>query len=114
MNIRDNTTLVRLKDFARMGLLSQIQEKRAVLGQLKALNIRAKSVAQTVSSLSGGNQQKVVLAKWMITDPDIMIFDEPTRGIDVGAKAEIYQIMNAYVHAGHAVMMVSSEIPEAH
>lgn len=113
MNIRDNTTLVRLKDFARMGLLSQIQEKRAVLGQLKALNIRAKSVAQTVSSLSGGNQQKVVLAKWMITDPDIMIFDEPTRGIDVGAKAEIYQIMNAYVHAGHAVMMVSSEIPEA-
>lgn len=66
-----------------------------------------------VKNLSGGNQQKVVLAKWMMKDPDVIIFDEPTRGIDVGAKAEIYKLMNEFVAKGKAVIMISSEMPEA-
>ena len=66
-----------------------------------------------VKKLSGGNQQKVVLAKWMLKDPDIIIFDEPTRGIDVGAKAEIYKLMNDFVARGKAIIMISSEMPEA-
>ena len=67
---------------------------------------------QTVGNLSGGNQQKVLLAKWMFTDPDILILDEPTRGIDVGAKYEIYCIINDLVRAGKSVIMISSELPE--
>lgn len=66
-----------------------------------------------VKNLSGGNQQKVVLAKWMMKDPDVIIFDEPTRGIDVGAKAEIYKLMNEFVAKGKAIIMISSEMPEA-
>ena len=69
-------------------------------------------MGQSVSNLSGGNQQKVVVAKWKLTQPDILIFDEPTRGVDVGAKAEIYRIINGFAQQGKAVLMVSSEMPE--
>lgn len=72
----------------------------------------AGAMAQIVGNLSGGNQQKVVLAKWLYTDPDVLILDEPTRGIDVGAKYEIYEIINALAAAGKAVIVVSSELPE--
>ena len=78
----------------------------------KAINIKANSIEEPVSSLSGGNQQKVVLAKWMMTEPDILILDEPTRGIDVGAKYEIYHIINDLAGAGKAVLLISSEMPE--
>jgi ABC-type sugar transport system ATPase subunit len=81
--------------------------------RVRALNIKLTSPRQLVKSLSGGNQQKVVLAKWILAAPRIIIFDEPTRGIDVGAKAEIYRIMCDYVAKGNAVIMVSSEMPEA-
>ena len=76
------------------------------------MNIKAPSVMSVVGKLSGGNQQKVVLSKWLFTDPDVLILDEPTRGIDVGAKYEIYTIINRLVAAGKAVIVISSELPE--
>ena len=76
------------------------------------MNIKAPSVMSVVGKLSGGNQQKVVLSKWLFTDPDVLILDEPTRGIDVGAKYEIYTIINRLVAAGKAVVVISSELPE--
>ena len=79
---------------------------------MDALGIKTPSINQIVENLSGGNQQKVVLAKWMLTVPDILIMDEPTRGIDVGAKSEIHRMMGELVKAGKAVIMISSEMPE--
>lgn len=76
------------------------------------MNIKAPSVMSVVGKLSGGNQQKVVLSKWLFTDPEVLILDEPTRGIDVGAKFEIYTIINRLVADGKAVIMISSELPE--
>jgi ABC-type sugar transport system ATPase subunit len=78
----------------------------------KILRIKTPTIEQLVKNLSGGNQQKVVLAKWLAMDPDIIIFDEPTRGIDVGAKAEIYQLINNLAKQGMAIIVVSSELPE--
>jgi putative multiple sugar transport system ATP-binding protein len=78
----------------------------------KDLNIRCSSVFQQTVNLSGGNQQKVVLSKWLFTGPDVLILDEPTRGIDVGAKYEIYGIINALAESGKAVILISSEMPE--
>ena len=77
-----------------------------------SLNIKTPSVEQTVRNLSGGNQQKVSLAKWLFARPDVLILDEPTRGIDVGAKYEIYTIMNRLVQQGMSIIMISSELPE--
>ena len=113
MSAHHNTTLAALSDFVRTGLLQDRKENHVVDGEVDHLGIKVHSVRQAVKSLSGGNQQKVVLAKWMITHPRIIIFDEPTRGIDVGAKAEIYKIMCNYVAEGNAVIMISSEMPEA-
>src|SRR3712207_9157488 len=76
------------------------------------MNIKAPTVASVVGKLSGGNQQKVVLSKWIFTDPDVLILDEPTRGIDVGAKYEIYTIINRLADEGKAVLVISSELPE--
>jgi ribose transport system ATP-binding protein len=76
------------------------------------LRIRTPSVAQTTKNLSGGNQQKVVIAKWLVKDCDILIFDEPTRGIDVGAKEEIYRLLNELAASGKSIIMISSELPE--
>ena len=78
----------------------------------KRINIKSHSVHQAVGSLSGGNQQKVILAKWMLTEPDVLILDEPTRGIDVGAKYEIYCAINELAKSGKAVIVISSEMPE--
>ena len=78
----------------------------------KKINVKTPSVNQVVGTLSGGNQQKVVLAKWMMTMPDVLILDEPTRGIDVGAKYEIYCVINELARAGKAVIVISSEMPE--
>src|SRR3712207_242307 len=76
------------------------------------MNVKAPSVASVVGKLSGGNQQKVVLSKWLYTDPEVLILDEPTRGIDVGAKYEIYTIINGLADAGKGVLLISSEMPE--
>ncbi len=113
MGVHHNMTLSSLKNFTKTGMLQQLKEASVVDEQVKALGVKVANPRQSVKSLSGGNQQKVVLAKWMITAPKIIIFDEPTRGIDVGAKAEIYKIMGEYVQKGYSIIMVSSEMPEA-
>src|SRR5512133_1439081 len=89
-------------------------EKASLRGQemINALNIKTPSLEQKVKFLSGGNQQKVVIGKWLAANTDILIFDEPTRGIDVGAKSEIYKLLNDLARQGKAIIMISSELPE--
>ncbi len=107
-----NTTLSALEKVSRRGVLDRAEERKVAEGYREALRIRTPSVFQEVMNLSGGNQQKVVLSKWLFTDPEVLILDEPTRGIDVGAKFEIYGIINKLVAEGRGVVMISSEMPE--
>ena len=111
-SIRSNITLPNLVQVAHSGVIDQQQEQAAAENYRQKLAVRCASLEQPVGSLSGGNQQKVVLAKWMMTGPKVLILDEPTRGIDVGAKAEIYQLINRMVDDGIAVLVISSELPE--
>jgi D-xylose transport system ATP-binding protein len=110
--IGENITLATLRRFARRLLLDNRERAREADVQAKALRIKAASLEMLVNQLSGGNQQKVVLAKWLLARPRILFLDEPTRGIDVGAKAEIYQLVKELAASGLAVVMVSSELPE--
>ncbi|KIX16425.1 multiple monosaccharide ABC transporter ATP-binding protein [Paracoccus sp. 228] len=110
--IRRNTILANLDGVARRGVVDETRETEVAETYRRQLRIRTPSVFQKVMNLSGGNQQKVVLAKWLFTDPDVLILDEPTRGIDVGAKYEIYSIINDLSAAGKGVVMISSEMPE--
>jgi putative multiple sugar transport system ATP-binding protein len=107
-----NTTLANLLGVSRRGVLDKRRETRVAEEYRKLLGIRTPGVQQKVVNLSGGNQQKVVLSKWLYTDPQVLILDEPTRGIDVGAKYEIYTIMNDLAAQGRGVVMISSEMPE--
>ena len=112
MTVRENITLADLQSYACVGLIKKEREKDAAIFQLKSLNIRTPSVETFVKNLSGGNQQKVVLAKWLALEPKVIIFDEPTRGIDVGAKSEIYHLMRGLAEKGVVVIMVSSDMEE--
>ncbi|MEO0820388.1 MAG: multiple monosaccharide ABC transporter ATP-binding protein [Pseudomonadota bacterium] len=107
-----NTTLANLAGVARRGVIDREQEREVAEGYRERLAIRTPGVFQRVVNLSGGNQQKVVLAKWLFTHPKVLILDEPTRGIDVGAKFEIYSIMNQLAEEGRGIVMISSEMPE--
>ena len=112
-DIKWNMTLAALRGFfSKNGVVDSNNEILAAEKYKERINIKANSINQTVGSLSGGNQQKVVLAKWMLTEPDVLILDEPTRGIDVGAKYEIYCAINDLAKAGKAVIVISSEMPE--
>lgn len=110
--ITRNITLANLAAIAMKGILNHPEEQRVAEGYRSAMNIRTPGVHQRAVNLSGGNQQKVVLSKWLFTDPQVLILDEPTRGIDVGAKFEIYGIMNDLAAQGRGVVMISSEMPE--
>ena len=110
--IRENVSLANLPAFARFGLVRTGAERAAAELQRKALHIKAPDVEVRTGALSGGNQQKVVLGKWLSMDPKVMIFDEPTRGIDVGSKAEIYTLMRALADRGVAILMISSDMEE--
>lgn len=110
--IRVNTTLANLFGVSKRGVVDQDKEYMVAEEYRKKLNTKCTGVEQPVGNLSGGNQQKVLLAKWMFADPEVLILDEPTRGIDVGAKYEIYCIINDLVAAGKSVIMISSELPE--
>ena len=110
--IKINTTLANLKNVSKRGVLDNDKEYAVADEYREKLKTKCPTVEQNVGNLSGGNQQKVLLAKWMFTEPDILILDEPTRGIDVGAKYEIYCIINDLVAAGKSVIMISSELPE--
>ncbi len=110
--IKTNTTLSNLKGVSTTGIIDRDKEYSVAVDYKEKLKTKCPTVEQFVGNLSGGNQQKVLLAKWMFADPDILILDEPTRGIDVGAKYEIYCIINQLVEEGKSVIMISSELPE--
>ena len=116
MNLRgtfnDNIAMVAIKKLLTHGLYNKGKARRASEEYIEKLNIKTPSADQIVGNLSGGNQQKIVIAKWLLNDPDIIILDEPTRGIDVGAKRDIYLLLGNLVRQGKAVIMISSEIPE--
>jgi putative multiple sugar transport system ATP-binding protein len=111
-DIKRNVSAARLHKLARHGWVDDNEEYRVAEGFRRSMNIKAPTVASITGKLSGGNQQKVVLSKWIFTDPDVLILDEPTRGIDVGAKYEIYTIINQLADEGKAVLVISSELPE--
>lgn len=111
-NIKHNISMVSLEKLISKGFIDYNKEIKVAEDYRSSMNIRSSAVSQNVSALSGGNQQKVVLAKWLYSDPDILILDEPTRGIDVGAKHEIYTLINSMVDSGKAVIVISSELEE--
>jgi inositol transport system ATP-binding protein len=111
-SVKENVSLSSLKKFIYGGRLHAEEENLKIQEVCKSMNVKTPTYETSIESLSGGNQQKVILAKWMVTDPDILIMDEPTRGIDVGAKHEIYKLMTTLAKQGKALIMVSSELPE--
>jgi len=111
-SVQDNFGLPNLSAFGRLGFIHRGQESDALATHVESLRIKLSNTQQQARTLSGGNQQKVVLAKWLERNAEVVIFDEPTRGIDVGAKYEIYQLMNRLAEQGKAILMISSELPE--
>jgi ribose transport system ATP-binding protein len=112
MAVRENVSLANLKALSVAGFVNRAAETEVARRYVRELDIKTPSVEQQVRNLSGGTQQKVVLAKWLFTKSKVLIFDEPTRGIDVGSKVEIYQLMNELAARGVAIIMISSELPE--
>ena len=111
-SVKENITMANLEKYCRFGVIKFREEKKAGDGLMDMLSVKAHSRDTLVSALSGGNQQKVILARWMSTNPKVLILDEPTKGIDVGAKAEIYKLIDEFTAQGGCVIMVSSEMPE--
>ena len=111
-SVGENISMVAIKKMLTNGLYSRGKAIKASNEYIKKLKIKTPSGNEIVGNLSGGNQQKVVIAKWLLNEPDIIIMDEPTRGIDVGAKRDIYILMGELVQQGKAVIMISGEIPE--
>jgi putative multiple sugar transport system ATP-binding protein len=111
-DVKQNTTLANLRAISRAYVVNDNEEIRVANEYKDSLNIKTPSVEQIVLNLSGGNQQKVSVAKWLFVNPELLILDEPTRGIDVGAKFEMYTIMNKLVEQGMSIIMISSELPE--
>ncbi len=112
MSVRENITLANLDALSKRGFVNRRSETAEALRLVESLAIKTPGLEQRVRNLSGGNQQKVVLAKWLFTDSKVVIFDEPTRGIDVGAKQELYRLMNDLARQGVGIVMISSELPE--
>ena len=111
-SVKENITMANLDRYCRLGVIKSGMEKRSSDELMTMLSVKAQNRDVLVNSLSGGNQQKVILARWMSTNPKVLILDEPTKGIDVGAKAEIYRLIDEFVAKGGCVVMVSSEMPE--
>lgn len=111
-SIEENTVIASLKDFTKGMFIDRAKSKEVSNRYVESLKTKTPSVSQLVKKLSGGNQQKVVIAKWLVRNSDILIFDEPTRGIDVGAKSEIYALMESLAKEGKSIIMISSELPE--
>ena len=112
LNITDNTVISSLGKFSRGGFLNEGLMERATEGRVKDMRIKTPSLSTRISTLSGGNQQKVILGRWLLTEPRVLLLDEPTRGVDVGAKYEIYKLINRLCKDGRGVIMVSSEMEE--
>ena len=113
-SVRQNCVISSIRRYCHspLHIVSEKQEQDATARMIQALGIKTPTQETSVNNLSGGNQQKIVVAKWLLNDPDLLIMDEPTRGIDVGAKSEIYSIMSDMAADGKAVIMISSEMPE--
>ena len=111
-HIKHNVTIANLPGVSKSGVIDDMSELNVANEYRRKTNIRSSSVYQVTGNLSGGNQQKVVLSKWLFANPDVLILDEPTRGIDVGAKYEIYTIINKLADEGKAILVISSEMPE--
>jgi ABC-type sugar transport system ATPase subunit len=112
MNVRENVSLASLDDFSPRGLLDGGKERRLAGEYIERLRVRTAGMEQPILNLSGGNQQKVILARWLAIHPRILILDEPTAGIDVGAKAEIYRLMTGLADQGLGLILISSKLPE--
>jgi ribose transport system ATP-binding protein len=112
LDVTENVCLASLERFSRAGCMRAARERAEAARLAAELQLKTPGLGQRVVNLSGGNQQKVVLAKWLCRRADILLFDEPTRGIDVGAKVEIYRLINRLAAAGHAILMISSDLPE--
>ena len=112
LTVRENISLAKLSDLSTAGFIRRPEERSLSELFIKMLQIRTPSMEQRVINLSGGNQQKVVLAKWLALSPKVLLVDEPTRGVDVGAKAEVHQLLNKLARQGVAILMISSELPE--
>jgi ribose transport system ATP-binding protein len=113
MDVESNVVLASFKRFLGFaGVVNRNRTRDTAQHYVQALSIRTPNLQQRVKNLSGGNQQKVVIGKWLTADTEILIFDEPTRGIDVGAKSEIYRLLNDLAQQGKAIIMISSELPE--
>jgi len=112
MSLKDNITIAGLGIFLRAGFLLTRREREAAGAQAAKLRIKASGLGQRIETLSGGNQQKAIIARWLLLNPKVLVLVEPTRGVDVGAKMEIYRIMRDFVDSGRAILMISSELPE--
>lgn len=112
LSVLDNTVIASQTNYASHGVLNDRKRREAAQQSSKQLNVKTPTLEALMQNLSGGNQQKVLIARWLLTDPDILILDEPTRGIDVGAKYEIYTIMHDLIAQGKSIIMISSEMPE--
>ncbi|MGE9290785.1 MAG: ATP-binding cassette domain-containing protein, partial [Puniceicoccales bacterium] len=112
MTIRSNTSMAVLERISHFFTIDRKEENRLANEYKESIRIKTPSVEQKIKNLSGGNQQKVIIARWLASEPELVIFDEPTRGIDVGAKSEIYTLVNSLVESGKSVLMISSEMEE--
>jgi len=110
--VRENVTLAVVPQYTVAGFINFKRDRSLAKQLIQEFNIKTPSSEQTVINLSGGNQQKIILARWMAMEPKLIIFDEPTKGIDVGAKSEIYRMICSIAHRGIAVLFISSELPE--
>jgi inositol transport system ATP-binding protein len=112
LSVRDNMSIAALPKYSPQGMLRRGSIEDACQDQRRRLALKTPSLNQLIQNLSGGNQQKVLLSRWLLTLPDVLMIDEPTRGIDVGAKSEIHRLMGELAKQGKAIVMVSSEMPE--
>jgi ribose transport system ATP-binding protein len=111
-SVGENLGLVTLRSATKLGIVDRAGQRRRAGEMAGALRVKTSGLGQEVRELSGGNQQKVVIGKWLLADPKVLVLDEPTRGVDVGAKVEIYELINRMTAAGRAVLLVSSDLPE--
>lgn len=112
LSVSFNTIIANLDIYRKNGFLNNKKIKKNVDEMIQKIHVKTPSDSTKIGNLSGGNQQKVILGRWLLTDPEILLLDEPTRGIDVGAKYEIYQLMNQLVQEDKSIIVVSSEMPE--
>ncbi len=113
LSVMENMSIVNMPEYSsKGGFVSHVQMAKDCMEQIRRLNIKTPTMDQIINNLSGGNQQKVLIARWLLAQPKVLILDEPTRGIDVGAKAEIYRLISELANRGVAIIMVSSELPE--